>query len=129
MWVLTFYFYLPCWQDPRLTDFLWMQRENKEQSQVSDVCYFPERYNITGKADNNCSKDPRIVRVRACVTVALCRFTVGTQKQKSVWCLRYELQHWWGSAFLIIQLFVRCKYLSIQFPQCPLVHHAIHLWN
>jgi hypothetical protein len=62
-----------------------MERENKEQSQVSDVCYFPKKfpthtYNVTGTVFKNCSEDPRIVRVRACVNVALCMFSVGTQQ-------------------------------------------------
>jgi hypothetical protein len=66
-----------------------MKREKKEQSQVSDVCYFPKRfpshtYNVTGKVFKNCSEDPRVVRVRPCVTVALCMFTVGTQQHKTL---------------------------------------------
>jgi hypothetical protein len=66
-----------------------MRRENKEQSQVSDFCYFPKRFptyrdNVTGRVFRNCSEDARIVRVRVCVTVALCMFIVGTQQQKTV---------------------------------------------
>jgi hypothetical protein len=66
-----------------------MQRENIEQSQVSDFCYFPKRfpthtYNVTGKVFKNCSEELRIVRVRVCLPVVLCMFTVGTQQQKTV---------------------------------------------
>jgi hypothetical protein len=56
---------------------------------VSEFCYFPKRfpthtYNVTGKVFKNCSEEPRIVRVRACVPVVLCMFIVGTQQQKTV---------------------------------------------
>jgi len=64
-----------------------MERENKEQSQVSELCYFPKRFpthtnNVTGKVFKNCSEDPRIVRVRACVTVSLCMFTLEHSNRK-----------------------------------------------
>jgi len=66
-----------------------MKRERKEQSEISDICFFPKRfpthtYNVTGEVFKNCSEDPSIMRVRACVTVAVCMFTVGMQQQKIV---------------------------------------------
>jgi hypothetical protein len=66
-----------------------MERENKEQSQVSELCYFPKRfpnhtYSVTGNVFKNCSEDPTIVRVRACVTVSLCTFIVGKQQRENV---------------------------------------------
>ncbi|XP_069697255.1 voltage-dependent calcium channel subunit alpha-2/delta-3-like isoform X2 [Periplaneta americana] len=55
--------------DPRITDWMWLQRENKEQSEVSAFCYFPKKnptrtYETTGKVFKNCTEEPQIKRAQ-----------------------------------------------------------------
>jgi hypothetical protein len=119
-------FYLPCWQDPQLSDSLWMQRENKEQSQVSGFC-FSKKYNASGKGSKKCSEDSRIRRVRACASVDTFMFYIPTQqKTKCVMCDGCQTS---CSAFWATRLIVSCEDLSGRSTQsvCPSWYASMEL--